>query len=72
MGQAKVDSDTFSQVRHTKPEQFIGDVGFFNAATSSQPTAVPDASGGATIDAEARTALNDLLARLRTLGIIAT
>ena len=46
--------------------------GIYGAAASTQPAAVGDASGGPTIDAEARTALNDLLARLRTLGIIAT
>jgi hypothetical protein len=34
--------------------------------------AVADASGGATVDAEARTAINTLLARLRSLGIIST
>lgn len=38
----------------------------------AQGAAVSDASGGATIDAEARTAINDLLARLRTHGMIAT
>lgn len=37
-----------------------------------QGSAVADATGGATVDAEARTALNALLAELRTLGIIAT
>lgn len=37
-----------------------------------QGAAVADAAGGATIDAEARTALNALLARLRTHGLIAT
>ncbi len=43
------------------------------STTYTQGTAVADASGGAThIDAEARTALNDLLAELRTLNIIAT
>ena len=47
-------------------------IGFFGAAEAAQPTAVADASGGATTDAEARTALNALLARLRTLGLIAT
>ncbi len=47
-------------------------IGFWNATPVVQPTAVADASGGAIIDAEARTALNALLARLRTLGIIAT
>ena len=34
--------------------------------------AVADASGGATVDAEARTAINTLLARLRAHGLIAT
>ena len=38
----------------------------------AQGAAVADAAGGATIDAEARTALNTLLARLRTHGLIAT
>lgn len=37
-----------------------------------QGTAVADASGGATIDAEARTAINTLLARIRAHGLIAT
>lgn len=38
----------------------------------AQGALVADASGGAVIDAEARTALNALLARLRTHGLIAT
>jgi len=38
----------------------------------AQAAAIADATGGATIDAEARTALNDILAKLRTHGIIAT
>lgn len=38
----------------------------------AQGAAVADASGGVTIDAEARTAINDLLARLRAHGLIAT
>lgn len=47
-------------------------LGFWNATPVVQPAAQADASGGATIDAEARTALNGLLAKLRTIGIIAT
>ena len=47
-------------------------IGFYGAAEAAQPTAVADAAGGATVDAEARTALNALLARMRTLGLIAT
>lgn len=43
------------------------------STTYTQGTAVADAAGGAThIDVEARSALNDLLAELRTLNIIAT
>jgi len=47
-------------------------LGFFGATPSAQQAAVADAAGGATVDSEARTALNALLARLRTLGLIAT
>jgi hypothetical protein len=47
-------------------------IGFWNATPVVQQSAVADASGGAVIDSEARTALNSLLAKLRTLGIIAT
>jgi len=43
-----------------------------NKVVGAQQAAVADASGGATIDVEARTALNALLARLRTHGLIAT
>lgn len=39
---------------------------------SAQGVAVTDASGGATVDAEARTAINGLLASLRTAEVIAT
>lgn len=39
---------------------------------SNQGAAVSNATGGATIDAEARTALNALLARVRTHGLIVT
>lgn len=46
--------------------------GWWNATPAVQPTAVADATGGALADAEARTALNALLARLRTIGLIAT
>lgn len=39
---------------------------------SNQGAAVADASGGTTVDAEARAAINDLLARLRSHGLIAS
>lgn len=38
---------------------------------TTRQSPVPDATGGATVDAEARTAINDLLARLRIHGLIA-
>ena len=47
-------------------------ISVYNATPVVQGAAVADASGGAVIDAEARTALNALLARIRTFGIIAT
>lgn len=43
-----------------------------NQVVGPRQAAVSDASGGATVDAEARTAVNDLLARLRTHGLIST
>lgn len=49
-----------------------GSTGFYGAAAAAQPAAVADAAGGATVDAEARTAINTLLARLRVIGLIAT
>lgn len=39
---------------------------------AGQQTAVADATGGSTVDTEARAAINALLARCRTLGLIAT
>jgi hypothetical protein len=43
-----------------------------NQVLGAQGAAVADASGGATVDAEARTAINTLLARMRAHGAIAT
>jgi hypothetical protein len=37
----------------------------------AQGAAVPDASGGTTVDAEARAAINSLLAKCRAHGLIA-
>lgn len=45
---------------------------FYNSTPIVQGAAVADASGGATVDAEARTAINALLARIRSTGLIAT
>lgn len=41
-------------------------------ADVGQGAAVADPTGGVTVDAEARTAITNLLGELRTLGVIAT
>jgi hypothetical protein len=45
---------------------------FFGVAGAAQGAAIPDASGGVVMDAEARTAINALLAVNRGYGLIAT
>jgi len=73
MGQDLSSPSPTGGVTQTKDWRHIGvQMGFFGATLSAQPAAVGDASGGATVDAEARTAINDLLARLRTLGLVTT
>jgi hypothetical protein len=47
-------------------------LGFYNATPVVQGSSVADASGGAIIDAEARTAINALISRIEALGLIAT
>lgn len=47
-------------------------LGFFNATPVVQQSHVADPSGGATQDAEARTAINSILSTLETLGFHAT
>jgi hypothetical protein len=47
-------------------------LGFWNNAPVVQGALVADASGGVIQDAEARTAINTLLARMRLYGLIAT
>lgn len=46
-------------------------LGFFGITAIDQEVAIANASGGVTIDAEARTALNALLASMRLYGLIA-
>ena len=47
-------------------------IGFYNATPVVQGASVADATGGAVIDAEARTALNALISRIEASGLIAT
>jgi hypothetical protein len=58
----------------TTPELVVdggGTMILFGAGGAGQSAAIPDAAGGATVDAEARTALNALLAYLRLRGDVA-
>lgn len=47
-------------------------IGFHGLTPVAQGAPIPDAAGGATVDAEARAALNTLLAHLRLRGDLAT
>lgn len=65
----------FTDINFIGANEFLIDsleLGFFGASGVTQPAAIPDAAGGATVDAEARTAINDLLQAVRDLGLIAT
>jgi len=53
---------------HSEP---TGNIGFYGEGPVPQGAAIADASGGVTIDAEARTAINALLTYLRSRGDIA-
>jgi hypothetical protein len=46
-------------------------LGFYGVTPVDQPATVTDPTGGGTIDAEARTAINAIIDRLQELGLIA-
>lgn len=46
-------------------------LGFYGATPVDQPDTIADPTGGTTIDAEARTAINTIIDRLQELGLIA-
>ena len=46
-------------------------LGFYGATPVDQPATVTDPTGGGTIDAEARTAIEAIIDRLQELGLIA-
>ena len=48
-----------------------GEIGFFGTTPASQPATVSDPAGGATIDSEARTAINAIIDALQSLGLMA-
>jgi|CXWL01.1.fsa_nt_gi hypothetical protein len=46
-------------------------LGFYGATPVDRPATISDPSGGATIDSQARTAINTIIDRLQELGLIA-
>ena len=46
-------------------------IGFFGETPVDQPATVSDPAGGATVDSQARTAINSIIDRLQELGLIA-
>lgn len=44
-------------------------IGFYGVTKTARQNHIADPSGGATIDAEARTAINAILVRIETIGI---
>lgn len=47
-------------------------IGLWGTTPVTQPSAIADPSGGGTQDAQARTAINDLIDKLQAIGIIQT
>ncbi len=52
-----------------KDVSFLGKIGFYNKTPIAQPTAIAAPAGGATIDSEARTAINSIRTTLTNLGL---
>lgn len=44
---------------------------FWNQTPVTQPTGISDVTGGAVVDAESRTAINSLIAKLESIGLLA-
>jgi len=61
-----IDKDVFQN-----PVVFNNKIAFYNTTPVNQPDTVADPSGGATQDAEARTAIDAIIDRLQELGLIA-
>ena len=52
-----------------KDVSFLGKIGFYNKTPIAQPAAITAPAGGATIDTEARTAINSIRTTLTNLGL---
>lgn len=64
--------DNFSSSQiFRKDISFFGKVGFYNKTPIAQHGAITSPSGGATIDSEARTAINSIITVIKNIGITA-
>jgi hypothetical protein len=61
-----LDTVTGSQIGTSSTQK----LGFYGASPITRSPAIPDASGGSVVDAEARSALNTLLAWARSIGFV--
>lgn len=62
--------DNFSTSQSFRKDvSFLGKIGFYNKTPIAQPTAISAPAGGATIDSEARTAINSIRTTLTNLGL---
>lgn len=52
-----------------KDVSFLGKIGFYNKTPIAQSAAITAPAGGATIDSEARTAINSIRTTLTNLGL---
>jgi len=68
---AKIGLDEITEATAGTGITISSDIGFHGATPISQQSKIADATGGATQDAEARVAINAVLAVLRSYGLIA-
>lgn len=69
-----IDKDVFANPVYINNSLFLGKngkAGFYGTEPITQPSTISDPSGGATVDSEARTAINTIIDRLQALGLIA-
>lgn len=66
-----IDRQVFMNKTYFKNDVYLpAKIAFFAGTTpKSQQTAITPPSGGATVDSQARTAINDIITKLQTLGL---
>lgn len=67
-----VSGEAYAYIAGADAHAFSGNMGFFDTTPAAQPANITNPTGGATVDAEARTAIDSILSALETLGLTAT